>query len=220
VDSLEIEACLFDFDGCLADSSRPIMVAMNATLASRGLAPIEEAEMFPFVGPPLLGSMVTILGDRGADPSLAAEVVDDYRAEFDAISLEMAATFPGVPELLDRLSGLVRLAVVTSKPAVYARPILDRLGFTGYFEFIEGASLAETEQKPETLARGLRRLGSDFASTRAVMIGDRRFDVEAAIANGIPSIGVTWGFGTRIELEGAGATLVVDQPSELAEAVL
>jgi len=52
------------------------------------------------------------------------------------------------------------------------------------------------------------------------MIGDRRFDIEAAIANGIPSIGVTWGFGTRDELESAGATLVVDQPSELAKAVL
>ena len=216
----EIEACLFDFDGCLADSSRPILAAMNTTLASRGLAPINEAEMFPYVGPPLLGSMVEILGDRGADPSLAAEVVDDYRAEFEAIALGMAATFPGVPELLERLSGLVRLAVVTSKPAVYAGPVLDRLGFTEYFEFVEGASLAETEQKPETLARGLRRLGSDFEPCRAVMVGDRRFDIEAAIANGIASIGVTWGFGTRAELEGAGATLVVDQPSELAEAVL
>jgi len=216
----DVEACLFDLDGCLADTSRPIMVAMNATLASRGLAPIDKAEMLPYIGPPLLGSMVTILGDRGADPSLAADAVDDYRAENESIALEMAATFPGVPELLDRLSGLVRLAVVTSKPGAYARPVLDRLGFTGYFEFIEGASLAETEQKPETLARGLRRLGNDLESSRAVMVGDRQFDIEAAIANGIPSIGVTWGFGTRDELDSAGATLIVDQPSELAEAVL
>jgi len=216
----DIEACLLDFDGCLADTSRPIIVAMNATLASRGLAPINETEMLPYIGPPLLGSMVTILGDRGADPSLAAEVVDDYRARFESITVEMAATFPGVAELLDRLSGLVRLAVVTSKPAVYARPVLDRLGFTEHFEFIEGANLSETEQKSETLARGVRRLGNEFESSRAVMIGDRRFDIEAAIANGIPSIGVTWGFGTRVELESAGATLVVDQPSELADAVL
>lgn len=216
----DIEACLFDFDGCLADTSRPIIVAMNATLASRGLTSIDEAEMFPYVGPPLLGSMVAILGDRGADPSLAAEAVDDYRAEFKSIAVEMAGTFPGVPELLDRLSGLVRLGVVTSKPGVYAMPVLDRLGFTRYFEFVEGASLAETEQKPETLARGLQHFGDDFELSRAVMVGDRHFDVEAAIANGIPSVGVTWGFGTRDELEGAGATLVIDQPSELAEAVL
>lgn len=216
----DVEACLFDFDGCLADTSRPIIAAMNATLASRGLTPIDEAEMFPYIGPPLLGSMVTILGERGADPSLAAAVADDYRAEFESIAVEMAATFPGVPELLDRLSGLVRLAVVTSKPEIYARPVLDRLGFTEYFEFIEGASLAETEQKAETLARGVRRLGNDLEPSRAVMVGDRRFDVEAAIANGVPSIGVTWGFGTRAELDDAGATLVVDQPSELAEAVL
>ena len=147
-------------------------------------------------------------------------MVDDYRAEFESIAVEMAATFPGVPELLDRLSGLVRLVVVTSKPEVYARPVLDRLGFTEYFEFIEGASFAETEQKPEALARGVRRRGNDFEPSRAVVVGDRWFDIEAAVANGVPSIGVTWGFGTRDELESAGATLVVDQPSELATAVL
>lgn len=215
-----IDACLFDFDGCLVDSTRPIVAAMNAALTAHDLAPIDEAEMLPYVGPPLLGSVVRILRDRGADSSRASEVVDDYRAEFERIAVETAATYPGVPELLDALSGRVRLAVVTSKPEIYARPVMDRLGFTGYFEFIEGAGRAETEQKSETLERGLLRLGSDVQPRQTAMIGDRRFDIEAAIANGIPAIGVTWGFGTRGELEKAGATRVIDHPSELAEAVL
>jgi phosphoglycolate phosphatase len=216
----ELEVCLFDLDGCLVDSSRPIVAAMNAALATSNLTPIDETEMLPYVGPPLLGSVATILRDRGADPSRATKVVDEYRAAYEAIAVATAATYPGVPQLLDLLSGRVRLAVVTSKPEVFARPVMDRLNFTGYFEFVEGAGLAETEQKSETLARALRRLRGDVEARHTAMIGDRRFDIEAALANGIPSVGVTWGFGTREELEQAGATLIVNDPSELAEAIV
>lgn len=216
---LDTEACLFDFDGCLSDSATPIVVAMDAMLKGRGLAGIDIGEMAQYIGPPLLLSMRTILADRGADPAGAPDAVDDYRTRFEEIALDMAATFPGMPELLEALEGEVRLGVVTSKPAVYARPLLDQLGFTKYFEFIEGGQLDETEGKPETLARGLRHLGAGFDPSRAVMIGDRRFDIEAAVANGIPSIGVTWGFGDRAELTGAGATLVVDRPEQILSAL-
>jgi phosphoglycolate phosphatase len=47
------------------------------------------------------------------------------------------------------------------------------------------------------------------------MIGDRRFDVLGGRANGMRTIGVTWGFGSRQELEAAGADWIVDVPSEL-----
>lgn len=217
---LGADACLFDFDGCLSDSAKPIVFAMDATLSGRGLGGIDIDEMSPYIGPPLLLSMRTILSDRGADPGEATEVVDDYRERFEEIALDMVATFPGVPDLLEELSGKVRLGVVTSKPAVYARPLLDRLGFTDHFEFVEGGKLDETERKPDTLARALRKMGSGFDPARAIMIGDRRFDIEAALANGTHSIGVTWGFGDRAELEEAGASLIVDHPGAIASAVL
>lgn len=218
--TLNVDACLFDFDGCLSDSATPIVYAMDATLTGRGLRGIDITEMGPYIGPPLLLSMKTILSDRGADPADATEVVDEYRERFEEIAIDMIGTFAGVPELLEQLSGEVRLAVVTSKPAVFAEPLLDRLGFSDYFEFVEGGKLDESEQKPETLARGLRSLGSDFDPSCAVMIGDRRFDIEAALANATQSIGVTWGFGDRTELAEAGATIIVDHPEDIASAVL
>ena len=216
---LGVDTCLFDFDGCLSDSAASVVFAMNETLTSRGLRGIEIAEMSPYIGPPLLLSMRSMLGDRGADPAFAQEVVDDYRTRFERVALDMVATYQGVPDLLEKLSSEVRLGVVTSKPAVYAEPLIERLGFAHFFEFVEGGSLDETEGKPETLARALQRLGA-IEPARVAMIGDRRFDIEAAHANGTSSIGVTWGFGDRTELEAAGATLIVDHPHEIASAVL
>jgi phosphoglycolate phosphatase len=51
------------------------------------------------------------------------------------------------------------------------------------------------------------------------MIGDRRHDVVAAHAHGLPAIGVTWGIGSREELEAAGAQRVVDSVGELRAAL-
>ena len=47
------------------------------------------------------------------------------------------------------------------------------------------------------------------------MIGDRSYDVDAAHANAIRAIGVTWGIGDRAELEAAGADAIVERPAEL-----
>ena len=52
------------------------------------------------------------------------------------------------------------------------------------------------------------------------MIGDREFDVVAAARNGIRTIGVTWGYGSRAELEAAGAASLCDAPATLASAAL
>ena len=52
-----------------------------------------------------------------------------------------------------------------------------------------------------------------------IMVGDTKFDVLGAKAHGIPTIGVSWGFGSRQEMEEAGAISVVDTMAELLEAL-
>jgi phosphoglycolate phosphatase len=52
------------------------------------------------------------------------------------------------------------------------------------------------------------------------MIGDREFDVLAAKCNRIPTVGVTWGYGSREELTHAGAAVLCEAPVDLASTVL
>jgi len=112
-----------------------------------------------------------------------------------------------------------RLFVATSKPHCYARPILERFDLAHRFAGIYRPELDGTnDQKHDLIAHIIAREG--VARKRAVMIGDREFDVAAASRNGIPSLGVTWGYGTAAELTHAGACALCHSPASLAAMVL
>ncbi len=208
--------CLFDLDGTLVDSREPILISLNAALADHGLAPISNESLHRHVGPPLRDSLTLLLEERQKDLTLVGPLIESFRSQYSVASVEMARAYEGIPELLAQLHQVTRIGVVTSKPAAYARPILETLGFARWMEVIEGPSLEEIEPKPETLARALRLL-EPTDRDGVVLIGDRHHDIGAARANGIESIGVTWGFGSTEELTKAGAGRIVTDPRQLAE---
>ncbi len=205
---------LFDVDGTLVNSREPILRALNVALESVGLRPVTDSELWRHVGPPLQMTLQSLLSGRGDDIGHVDALIEAYRSEYQAISVGMAISYPGVPELLEELAGRVRLGVVTSKPRVYAFPILDALDFAALMEVIEGPDLAEAEPKTVTLGRALARLGVDDLSEDVTMVGDRRHDVEAGRAYHARTIGVTWGFGSREELAQAGADHIANDPAE------
>ena len=100
-----------------------------------------------------------------------------------------------------------KLALATSKPTVYARQILAHFQIDRYFaeELLIGSYLdGRRTKKAEVIAAALALLPPEKAKT--VMVGDRKFDVVGARANGIAAIAVTYGYGERAELEAAGPT--------------
>jgi phosphoglycolate phosphatase len=52
------------------------------------------------------------------------------------------------------------------------------------------------------------------------MVGDRRHDISGAHAVGMRGLGVLWGYGTRDELEAAGADQLVESTADFARTVL
>ena len=110
-------------------------------------------------------------------------------------------------------------ATATSKRTVFARRILEHFRLDGYFDGIYGAEPGGAhDHKPELIAHVLMAQSIDPAA--AVMVGDRRYDITGAHANRVRAIGVLWGYGSRTELEQAGADLLVASPAELAAALL
>lgn len=204
---------LFDLDGCLVDSREPILRSLNAALRSVGLSTITAVELEPLVGPPLQESVATVLTERDADLGLVAPIVAAFRDRYRTLAVELASTVPGMDQVVTEIGERYTLAVVTTKPQVFAEPILETLGLRDRLAAVVGTDLEAVEPKRETLARALQRLSVPPGS--AVMVGDRRYDVAAARAHGAASIGVTWGHGTADELRGAGADHLVDGPEEL-----
>jgi len=207
---------LFDVDGTLVDSTEPILTALNDALAENALPPVSADKLWKFVGPPIHQALQSVMKGWGENTDLVPKLVSDFRKVYRPLSLELAATYPGVPEMLVDMSRIARLGVVTSKPADYARPILERLDFAEYFEVIEGPDVGtEVEPKVVTLRRGLAAMHVESSEGQIFMVGDRRQDVEAGRACDVQTIGVTWGFGSREELESAGADAVMNKPDQL-----
>jgi len=180
-------------------------------------SPRPEAELVRFIGPPLREAFVELLIGLDADPGLADACVDRYRERYADACLVETLPYPGVDRVVERLARRLPLAVATSKPARFAEPILVELGLRESFRAVVGPDLAaRREPKSETVGRALAALG---APGPTAIVGDRHHDVAAGRAHGLGTIGVTWGFGTRAELEAAGADRIVETPEALLEAV-
>ncbi len=207
---------LIDLDGTLVDPKPGLIGSFQYALRRLG-APVPPADELTWViGPPLRTSFPKVLGSTAPTEQALAHYREHYRggAMYDAIVYE------GIIDVLDQWAAAgCRLMVATSKPHNYARPIVERLGLARHFAAVHGPELDGTnDHKADLLAHIIAREGVDPA--RAVMIGDREFDVIAAARNGMPAVGVTWGYGSAEELRSAGAAILCDRPADLAAAVL
>jgi phosphoglycolate phosphatase len=127
---------LFDLDGTLVDPGPGLLSSLAAGLARVGL-PLPDAPE-RFIGPPFQESLPTL----GLSAAQVETVIDGYRTHYGAGAMFDCAVYDGVPELLATLaeSGH-RLAVATSKPTVFAEPILDHVGLRPWFPVVSGATL-------------------------------------------------------------------------------
>ncbi len=201
-----------DLDGTLIEPSRGIFACIRHALGALGEASPDDESLRHWVGPPLRDSFATFLGDDRADAAISA-----YRERYGAVGWRECTLYPGI---VDTLAALVRagysLVVATSKPGVYATQIIRHHGLDELLAEVCGAELdGRRSHKDELLAFANRRHGGRGIA----MLGDRRYDIEGAKANGLAAIGAGWGFGSPDELTGAGADLVLDTPGELPGAL-
>ena len=205
----------FDLDGTLTDSAPGIIHSVQYALKKYGIE-AEENDLRSFIGPPLVHSFQERFG---FDHDKALEAVAYYREYFTAGGMFENSVYPGVEEMLQKLKkeGLM-LAVATSKPEFFSKQILEHFALTRYFDFIGGAAMDETRTtKVEVLSYALQELQVDPA--KAVMIGDRENDMEAASLLGTESIGVLYGYGSKEELAHAGAKVFAETPMDICRII-
>lgn len=207
---MRYDAVLFDFDGTLADTSAGIYAALQAACAQMGRAPIAEELLPRFIGPPILDSADRYLG---MDAETAMAFHRNFRAFYRAGELFNAKIYQGVPALLRWLHAEgVYVAVASAKPADMVQAILEHFGLTRFFDRVIGKTSENADTHKETMLR--EALPARYA--RAVMVGDRLYDMEAAKNLGLDAVGALWGFGTAEELTSSGADAVAADPAQCA----
>lgn len=204
---------LFDLDGTLTDPGLGITNSVAYALGKYGITVEDRRELYPFIGPPLRQSFSEFYG---FDEEKTKEAVAFYREYFSEKGLFENEVYEGIPEVLSQLKQAgKKLLVATSKPEEFTNRILEHFGLAEYFDFVAGATMDETRnEKADIIAYALEQI-ADADKSKIVMVGDRKFDILGARENGIDSIGVLYGYGSRAELEEAQATFIVEKPEDL-----
>ena len=191
---------LFDLDGTLTDPAEGITKAVEAALNHYGITVADRAALHKFIGPPLDESFPEFYG---FDAARTAEATEVFRAYFDRQGWRENIPYPGVEDMLrDLRAAGKRLLVATSKPEVFALRIMEHFGLAQYFDHICGAPMDNQEgaKKAAVIRDALRRSGVEDLHA-AVMVGDRRHDIDGARQAGLEAVGVLWGYGDLQELE-------------------
>lgn len=207
------DVIFFDLDGTLTDPGLGITNAVMHSLEKLGLPLPERTELYKFIGPPLTESFQMYCG---FSLERAREAVALYREYYSVRGLWENRVYQGIPELLRELkdAGEV-LCVATSKPELFAVQILEHFDLAGYFDHICGAALDESRgTKHQVIEYALETCG--IADRRSVlMVGDREHDILGAKQSGLDSMGVLYGYGSRRELEAAGADLIAEAVADI-----
>lgn len=205
---------LFDLDGTLTDSGMGITNSVKHALKKYGIEEQNMEILKKFIGPPLAESFQKYYGFSEEESRRA---IGYYREYYQKDGIFENEVYDGIPELLETLKGAGKtLIVATSKPELFAEQILEHFKLAPYFDCIAGASMDESRvDKAEVIAYALKKYGTE-AKEGMVMIGDREHDIIGAKKNGLDSIGVLFGYGSREELEKAGADHIVETPGEIA----
>ena len=200
---------LFDLDGTLTDPAEGITKAVEAALNHYGITVADRAALHKFIGPPLDESFPEFYG---FDAARTAEATEVFRAYFDRQGWRENIPYPGVEDMLrDLRAAGKRLLVATSKPEVFALRIMEHFGLARYFDHICGAPMDNQEgaKKAAVIRDALRRSGVEDLRT-AVMVGDRRHDIDGARQAGLEAVGVLWGYGDLQELEASHPVHIVE----------
>lgn len=213
----EYDYILFDLDGTLADSKRGIVECIRYALEHENI-PFEDSVLDKMIGPPFRVSMHDFLG---LEMDMIEKLIGLYRGEYQKYGYRHLEVFEGVEDMLSTLKNSgKKIALATSKPIKFTSMIMKEFDLEKYFDFIGGASSdSSKELKCDVIKSALEALGVKDLS-KALMVGDRLYDIVGAKECGIDCMGVLYGYGSKDELVEYGAEYIANTPSDVAKQIL
>jgi phosphoglycolate phosphatase len=212
---MDYRAVLFDLDGTLLNTLRDIADSANRALEALGLPPHETAAYQLFVGEGEDSLTRKALPPEHRTEREINETLARIREEYAQRWANNTRPYPGVPEMLDSLTGSgIRMAILSNKSDSFARLTVSRLLEKWHFECVVGVSPSVLKKPDPTAAR-------QIASTMGlkpgefIYLGDSAVDMKTATAAAMFPVGALWGFRTAAELLAGGAKMLLQKPSQL-----
>lgn len=210
---------LFDLDGTLSDSAPGITRCVQYALEKEFGIIRKPEELIEFVGPPLKEQFMLY---TGCNDEMGERAVARYRERYRPVGIFENSLYPGIPELLLQLKNEgFRIALSSSKPEEFCHQILETFEIAQYFDVVCGSDMeGRHTDKAEIVEEVLHRLGMENRREEVVLVGDRKYDIIGARQRGVGTIGVSYGYGSREELELEWPDCIVDTVTELRNVLI
>lgn len=215
-----IKACVFDIDGTLLNTLKSLSLAQSANMALYGYGEIDEEHTKMFVGDgykKFIERSLQYVGDM--DLEHYEEACKTYPAIFNKHCLDQVRPYEGMVEALKELKKMgIRLGVVSNKPQYGADKNIETFFERGLFQKVYGER-PEVPRKPDPtmILEMLKEL--EVKPEECMYFGDTNTDMLTGQAAKVITIGVTWGFRDREELESFQPDNIIDHPSQIIDLI-
>lgn len=208
---------VFDLDGVIVDSHEGICRCFQKALAAYGVEESVE-NIKKLLGPPLSKTILTKYKFSKEDGAAAMKI---HMKRLREKGIYECKIYEGVPEMLKKLTDNgIKISIATNKPEEPSRMQLEHFDLIKYFESVQGNNYTQDRgTKGEFIKMTMDDMGVTDKS-EVIMVGDRYNDLEGGVENGLDTLGVTYGYGSKEEIEGCNPTYIVSSPMEIADVVL
>ncbi len=214
----KFKAVIFDFDGTFIDSGEGIRNCVEYALKKHNIPVGDKGKLNYFIGPPL---NVGFSDMYGASPKQCENLIADYRDRYEKIGVYEAQIYNGMVELVKKLKkNGVKVGVASSKPTYFINKILTHMSLTDLFDTVVGTQLDNHNADKTILINTALENLQITDKESCIMVGDRLYDVNGAKGAGILSVGVLYGYGSKAELEEAGADFLAQDVTQLNKILL
>jgi phosphoglycolate phosphatase len=208
------KAVIFDLDGTLLDTLTDIMESVNKVLELHNF-PIHNLQAYKY----FIGSGIGVLTQKAFPQDISESDFELYLSEvmteYEARQTLRTKPYDGIVEMLEQLNAAgILISILSNKPDEFAKPTVKHFFPKIKFEMVFGSrENVARKPAPDAVFEILELLNLDKSD--CLFVGDTSTDIRTAVNAGVDAVGVSWGFRTIEELNGAGAKYIIDQPKEL-----
>ena len=209
------DAAIFDLDGTLLDTIADLAAATNHALQKNGFPMHDVETLRTFVGNGIGKLLERALPEEGRTADNVERLRSDFVPYYDGHNADLSQPYPGVAELLSRLQQKGMMLAVASNKYQEATVKLVKQYFPmiNFVEILGQREGINVKPDPTIVFDILKK--ANVSPEETLYVGDSGVDMRTAVAAGVRSVGVTWGFRSREELIEMGADYLADRAEEI-----
>lgn len=204
---------IFDLDGTVLNTLNDLANAVNAALDMHNYPRHSVEDVRRFVGNGV-AKLIRRAVPQEATDAQCAQVLNDFKACYQAHMNDLTAPYPGIEDLLKALKASGIKVGINSNKFDAALQGLCKLHFEGLYDYAVGESQTTPKKPDPTAARRIMQ-ATGVSAEETIYIGDSDVDLETARNAGTASAWVSWGFRRRDEMENCHIEHAFDTPEAL-----